>query len=620
MSGKSIEEILKSGDSMDIVEINADTIDFVLKAFVSKIRKNAEMRSLYDSNPEKFLPSEIELDEAIDKIKSIAASPEYLPYLVEQDTFKNLNQLLTHDNEDIVKSVLEALNDLTDADFVSCSPPEIIETLISSLSKISLPLKLATVVLPRFCSILSSSSEGSEAFNDATESITTALSICENLIELSGEVFCANDTFASEVFLKFIVNHSRSDSPTQGFSLFNRAYCCELMCMIMQSSPVAVELLSSKSALDRIFASILHYHKTFESSSSSSVASPLDVEVATNLLNCLQIGVVAAQMQTEEVTQESKIVEFRNSVMQCQGIQIMSRLLLCHSSLAPAVIKFMNAILETSFSAQEEKTVLKGDMVANTFIEANGIKISFGLLSVIGDGSSKSRSELSSFGSTLFTKISRSQTSYVDFAENIVGVIRGLVKCCSGDYLTRVQAKFLEKKGEKVDSLLSLRETFYEVVRNLRMERENAVKISELGLDSEDEEFLVECEAGIKIMHAVDEILMRLVDSGVELIRNRVFSKMDERGVLSSCASEIIEEAAKVVSRLPDLQQQSIRDDLCRLAVTFNQGARAYGLKYKGRKVEVEALLETTDEAGEAEEEKKTKRAKLVDEDGGSPV
>ena len=84
-------------------------------------KENLEMRTRYADQPEKFMESELDLDEEVKKLMAIAGSPELYPDFVRTNTVETLLSLLTHQNTDIVADVIGVFEDLTDADVIEDS-------------------------------------------------------------------------------------------------------------------------------------------------------------------------------------------------------------------------------------------------------------------------------------------------------------------------------------------------------------------------------------------------------------------------------------------------------------------------------------------------------------------
>ena len=87
-------------------------------------KENLEMRTRYADEPQKFMESELDLDEEVKKLMAIAGSPELYPIFVQTNTVETLLTLLTHQNTDIVADVIGVFEDLTDADVIEDSVRE----------------------------------------------------------------------------------------------------------------------------------------------------------------------------------------------------------------------------------------------------------------------------------------------------------------------------------------------------------------------------------------------------------------------------------------------------------------------------------------------------------------
>ena len=82
------------------------------------------MRIKFPDQPAKFMESEVELNEEIQKLHVIATVPEHYPILVEMNTIQTLVSLLSHDNSDISIAVVDLLQELTDMDALNESEGE----------------------------------------------------------------------------------------------------------------------------------------------------------------------------------------------------------------------------------------------------------------------------------------------------------------------------------------------------------------------------------------------------------------------------------------------------------------------------------------------------------------
>ena len=90
----------------------------MLLGFEKQVLKNQEMRIKFPDQPDKFMESEIELNEEIQSLHIISTVPEYYPLLVNARTINTLCSLLSHDNSDIAIAVIDLIQELTDSSTV----------------------------------------------------------------------------------------------------------------------------------------------------------------------------------------------------------------------------------------------------------------------------------------------------------------------------------------------------------------------------------------------------------------------------------------------------------------------------------------------------------------------
>ena len=126
--------------------MDAGAVKRMLLSFEKKVLKNQEMRIKFPDMPEKFMESELELNDEIQTLHVIATVPEYYPILVETNTVQTLMGLLSHDNSDMTIAVIDLLQEMTDVDTVNESEEEA-EKLIEAMLEEQVYLKRLMCVL-----------------------------------------------------------------------------------------------------------------------------------------------------------------------------------------------------------------------------------------------------------------------------------------------------------------------------------------------------------------------------------------------------------------------------------------------------------------------------------------
>jgi beta-catenin-like protein 1 len=78
--------------------LNETTLKKTILQFEKRVCKNQEMRIKYPDMPEKFMESEVELNDMIVEMHVIATAPDLYHILIELNAVQSLLQLLNHDN------------------------------------------------------------------------------------------------------------------------------------------------------------------------------------------------------------------------------------------------------------------------------------------------------------------------------------------------------------------------------------------------------------------------------------------------------------------------------------------------------------------------------------------
>lgn len=161
------------------------------------IEKNELRRAQYPDQPDQYMESEIALYESISQLKAIAADPLRLyPVILEEKTelLSTLIQLLVHENEDIVTSVISVLLEWLDSSLLEASGGDD-DTTTPGGSLLVVPVAmLASTVIKDAAELLVSNlarirgegdndndEEGEDEVGKGTEDV---LSIFENLLEM----------------------------------------------------------------------------------------------------------------------------------------------------------------------------------------------------------------------------------------------------------------------------------------------------------------------------------------------------------------------------------------------------------------------------------------------------
>jgi beta-catenin-like protein 1 len=112
------EAELLAEDLKDLENIDDRGIKRVVAGLERRIRRNQELRMKHADEPNRFVQSELDLHEVLRKLMALAGEAELYSQLVSQQCLPLLLELLQHANMDIVSSVVDLLQELTEADSV----------------------------------------------------------------------------------------------------------------------------------------------------------------------------------------------------------------------------------------------------------------------------------------------------------------------------------------------------------------------------------------------------------------------------------------------------------------------------------------------------------------------
>ncbi|PVD20541.1 hypothetical protein C0Q70_18697 [Pomacea canaliculata] len=107
---------VQNTDEVEAGPMDETNVKKMLLQFEKKAYRNQEMRIKFPDLPEKFMESELELNDIIQQMHVIATVPELYHILVELNTVRSFLQLLSHDNTDIAIAVVDLMQELTDVD------------------------------------------------------------------------------------------------------------------------------------------------------------------------------------------------------------------------------------------------------------------------------------------------------------------------------------------------------------------------------------------------------------------------------------------------------------------------------------------------------------------------
>ncbi|XP_063971774.1 beta-catenin-like protein 1 [Lytechinus pictus] len=482
LSEEERERILKmvdeepEGPSLDDTSLRK-----LILGFEKKVYRNQELRIKFPDVPEKFMDSEIELNDTIQELHVIATVPDMYHHLKELNAVKSVLQLIGHENTDISIAIINLLQEMTDVDTLTESEDgatvlidalleeQVCATLVQNLDRLD------------------------DSVKEEAEGIHNTLGIIENMAEFRPEM-CADA--AQQGLMQWLLKKLK---PKVTFDA-NKLYCSEILAIILQDTEKNRVLLGEHDGIDALLQQLAYFKKHDPNNSE-------ELEMMENLFNCLCSSLMLPSNKT--------------AFLKGEGLQLMNLMLREKKQSRHSALKVLNHAM----TGQEA-----GDNCTK-FIDILGLRSLFPLfmktpkVTKKGPGDSEHEEHVCSIIAALFRNVSGShhQRLVGKFTESDHAKVDRLMEL-HFNYLTRVQACDDKIEREKQ-----------------RRIREGDI----IDDDQEDEYYIQRLDAGLFTLQLLDYIILELCcNSGISSIKNRVLQLLNMRGGTITDIRNVVREYA----------------------------------------------------------------------------
>ncbi|ELU18447.1 hypothetical protein CAPTEDRAFT_149947 [Capitella teleta] len=262
MNAAEQERILQMVENEPEAEaLNETSLKKTILQFEKRVYKNQEMRIKYPDMPEKFMESEVELNDTIQEMHVIATAPDLYHILIELNAVQSLLQLLNHDNTDISIAVVDLLQEMTDVDTLTESEDGA-NVLIDAL------LQGQIIAL-----LIQNMERLDETVREEADGVHNSLAIVENMTELRPEICIESSTTG---LMQFLFKRLKAKLPFDA----NKLYCSEILAILLQDHPENHGTLGEIEGIDLLLQQLA----TFKRHDPNSAE---EIELMENLFNCL---------------------------------------------------------------------------------------------------------------------------------------------------------------------------------------------------------------------------------------------------------------------------------------------------------------------------------------------
>jgi len=480
-----INSIVEQGANLDSVTMDEAGIKKTLLSFEKKTTRNQELRIKFPDQPEKFMESEMELNDALQDMKAVATVPSLYPVLVELNVVPSILGLLNHDNTDISVGVVDLLQELTDVDTLTESEDganALIEALLER----------------QVCSLLVNNLDRmDESVKEEAEGVHNTLAILENIVEFQPEM---SKDIAEAGFMAWLIKKLKVKVPFDD----NKLYASEVLSILLQNEPANRLLFGNMDAMDSMLQQLAYYKR-------HDPAVAEEVELMENLFDCL------CSLMLE--------VSNRERFLKGEGLQLMNLMLREKKKSRSGALKVLSHALT---GAEGIDNCLK-------FIDILGLRTLFPLFMKTPKRSKRAGVSAEEHEDHVISILA-------SLFKNVTSTNNGLKQ------RERLLAKWTENDHEKVDRLMEVHDKYLAKVEESDKAIDREVRMMAKDPEQEplsDEEiYMKRLEGGLFCLQQVDYIILEICSCGASTVKQRVLQILSLRGGSLKTVRDVVREYA----------------------------------------------------------------------------
>ncbi|XP_022613222.1 beta-catenin-like protein 1 [Seriola lalandi dorsalis] len=482
---KILEKLMDQDEEEPEAEpVDESSVKKMILTFEKRSYKNQELRIKFPDNPEKFMESELDLNDIIQEMHVIATMPDLYHLLVELNAVHSLLGLLSHENTDVAIAVVDLLQELTDIDTLHESE-EGAEVLIDAL------LEGQVVAL-----LVQNMERLDEQVKEEADGIYNTLAIIENMAEFRPGL-CAEA--AQQGLMQWLLKRIKAKMPFDA----NKLYCSEILAILLQNNDNTRELLGEMDGIDVLLQQLSVFKRHNPSTAEEQ-------EMMENLFDALCSCLMLASN--------------RDRFLRGEGLQLMNLMLREKKMSRTSALK----VLDHGMIGPE------GADNCHKFVDILGLRTIFPLfmktpkkMKKTGASEKEHEEHVCSIIASMLRNLKSQQRSRLlnKFTEN---------DCEKVDRLMELHFKYLE--------------AVQQADKRIEGEKHEMVRRGEILDDSmEDEFYLRRLDAGLFVLQLICYIMVEISNSGISQLQQRVHQILNLRGGSVKVVRHIMREYAESI-------------------------------------------------------------------------
>jgi len=448
-------------------------------ALERRATENLEARVRHAGAPERFMESELDLDDAVRGVAGLAACPELFPVFVELGAVPTLLGLLGHANASLAADVVDVVRELTDAEALGAHPAE---------ARVMAEALLEGGVLESLAGRLGGLDEG--VAEEAT-AVFNALAVFENLLEVAPEGAGARLAGEACDALGWLLRRTaRAEHDS------NRLAAAELTAILLHRGGAARARLLDCDGVELLLQSAARYKRRDPEAGEEE-------EYVENVF-----GALCSVASGGGAPGASAADAVGRAFLEAEGLELLALLLRKKCFARHCTLKVLDFALNGVPGAPER------------FVRAGGLGGLFALF--MGRGLSRRTRWEEGSGSTEFT-------------ERVVSALAALLgHLPRGPERDRVYAKFREAGLEKVDRLVELWARYFDVL-------EGQDPAGAPGPEPEDA-YVHRLDGGLHTLQHLSLVVGSLWGMGDPDVRARLLFVLHQQGLSLTLVAEVLDE------------------------------------------------------------------------------
>ncbi|XP_048097681.1 beta-catenin-like protein 1 isoform X2 [Alosa alosa] len=474
-----LEKLLDREEDTEVEPVDESSVKKMILTFEKRSYKNQELRIKFPDNPEKFMETELDLNDILQEMHVIATMPDLYHLLVELNAIHSLLGLLSHENTDISIAVVDLLQELTDIDTLQ-EGEEGAEILIDAL------LEGQVVAL-----LVQNMERLNEQVKEEADGVYNTLAIIENMAEFRPGL-CTEA--AQQGLMQWLLKRIKVKMPFDA----NKLYCSEILAILLQNNDGTRGLLGELDGIDVLLQQLSVFKR-------HNPSTPEEQEMMENLFDalcsCLMLGAN------------------RDRFLKGEGLQLMNLMLREKKMSRAGALK----VLDHSMIGPE------GHDNCHKFVDILGLRTIFPLFM-------KTPKKMKKAG--ISEKEHEEHACSI-----IASMLRNLKAQQRARLLSKFTENDCEKVDRLMEMHFKYMESVQLADKRIEGEKHDIVRRGEILDDGMEEEFyLRRLDAGLFVLQLICYIMMEICNAGIPQVHQRVHQILNLRGGSTKVVRHIMRE------------------------------------------------------------------------------